>query len=150
MASPDVARMSEEPVVVRSRGWNLIFAGLRAFGALVCLLAATSGAGGVAGEVGFALLAAGTAVVAARGLRTGVYVWPAEVVVRNTFRTYHLPWGEIEEVGPPSATTSIPCLAQVTRWQARWPRRVLVALPAAARANGVPHPRCPPGCPRVN
>jgi hypothetical protein len=101
MASPDVARMSEEPVVVRSRGWNLIFAGLRAFGALVCLLAATSGAGGVAGEVGFALLAAGTAAVAARGLRTGVYVWPAEVVVRNTFRTYHLPWDEIEEVGPP-------------------------------------------------
>jgi hypothetical protein len=102
MVSPnDVARTSGEPVVVRSLGWNLIFAGLRTFGAVVCLLAATSGAGGAAGEAGFGLLAAGTAVVAAMGLRTGAYVSQNEVAVRNAFRTHHLPWSEIEEVAPP-------------------------------------------------
>jgi hypothetical protein len=93
--------VTEERVVVHSAVWKLVFAGLRGFGAVVCVLAATSGAGGTAGRVGFALLAAGTALAAVRGLSTGAYAGRDDVLIRNTFRTHRVSWHEIEEVAPP-------------------------------------------------
>jgi hypothetical protein len=94
-------RSDEQEVVVQSFGWKLVIAALRTFGAVICLLAAASGAGGPAGQAGFALLAAAVLLITVRGLWAGALATRDGLVVRNTFRTYRLPWAEIEEVAPP-------------------------------------------------
>jgi hypothetical protein len=101
MAVLDPANARDDGLLVRSAGWNLFVAGLRGVAAAVLLLAATSGAGG---NVGRALFAAGSAVVATIALRTlwsGAYLRRDGVLVRGQFRSYRLAWDEIEDIVRP-------------------------------------------------
>jgi hypothetical protein len=91
----------EDGFLVRSVGWNLFVAGLRAIAAVILVLAATSGAGGNAGRAAFAAASAVIAAIALRTLWSGAYLRRDGVIVRGRLRSYRLGWDEIEDIVRP-------------------------------------------------
>jgi hypothetical protein len=61
-----------------------------------------SGSAFVTGSrIAYGIAAAGTLILAIQYARTGVYVTRSQVIVRNVWRTHHIPWEEIDSFAPP-------------------------------------------------
>jgi len=69
----------------------------------------------VAGRVFFGLVVVLDAVAVVRMARSGVVVGPSGLVVRDTLRTRHIAWDDVEYISPPSDDPAFRAVGVVTR-----------------------------------
>jgi hypothetical protein len=55
----------------------------------------------IGSRIAYGIAAVGTLILAIRYARTGIYVTHSQVIVRNVWKTHHIPWEEIESFAPP-------------------------------------------------
>lgn len=56
----------------------------------------------IGSRIAYGIAAVGTLILAIRYARTGIYVTHSHVIVRNVWKTHHIPWEEIESFAPPT------------------------------------------------